>query len=604
MFGIQICQHTDIGDSHYIAQPKRAANWWLPKVRNLRWGTSIQNNVGGDYQLSFDLPAPFGQKLPFGKGDLVLVYASGGTDAIWAGRIAETPRRRGVDSEGVTVQAMGIWETLNRRLLGAALNMATGPNVNIPIEHVLKSLGTSSLVAQDFSDMPYISYDLRASGFNWPAGSTSLGSIIEAMVGYGDASTPPKALYFRLSGWTQARLGMFTQGEFDVTQEPPDMGKNLVGTTTLAYGVTSSYAQINCGTTTTNAGVIYDATKIDRDYWRDKIVRYRVRSRAPAIKSLYYMFWLTFGASAPACGADAAITAQTVLYVMQQSTGAISIVYRNDAGTRYYWNPTGATWTTSATSCYAGSVGTIYEIRYEHNETGITISLYTGTNTLLVQPTMVPWTTWTTKDTTQLWVAVGEPFTDSGYARIDIFYLRGYRQTSGAIPRLRSVDLSDYEWEVRSNELAEFSIVNPDDELANYVVASYGSAPSYTAAAQDADSQTRYGRRDLLVAAGEQATAAAAARFRDRKLDEAKDERWRGNAITLYGSIRTKGGAAMPLYYARAGDRMRIVNATDMSGLTFLIGSTDYDATVNSLRISPVDLPDSVELWIARSATR
>jgi hypothetical protein len=118
--------------------------------------------------------------------------------------------------------------------------------------------------------------------------------------------------------------------------------------------------------------------------------------------------------------------------------------------------------------------------------------------------------------------------------------------------------------------------------------------------AQDATSIARYGQRDQLIAVGSNTTAAAAARVRDRKLAASKDEVWRGEQVTVRRHVRRKGGAPWPAWSVKVGDRVKLCSVMWPNGHVFVVGQTSYDADAETMALSPLDMPDRVDMWISR----
>lgn len=148
--------------------------------------------------------------------------------------------------------------------------------------------------------------------------------------------------------------------------------------------------------------------------------------------------------------------------------------------------------------------------------------------------------------------------------------------TIDTLPRayLWARDLSSYDYLLYTQLLeAPLGETESTRDLVNYVVASYSS--SYTAAAQDATSQTSYRRRDYLVAAGNVGAADAAAQ-RDVWLAQYKDPRKEpGSFVATYGAVRTAAGAIVEPVLLRAGDRLRLADGPSR-GATIMLLSTEY----------------------------
>ncbi len=150
--------------------------------------------------------------------------------------------------------------------------------------------------------------------------------------------------------------------------------------------------------------------------------------------------------------------------------------------------------------------------------------------------------------------------------------------------------LTDYDYEIRLEEIEpDFSVDRYYDELWNWIVVRYTDAngkekwitPDDDANLKNTTSITDYGQRDYVLDAGV-ASSTAATNAGRVFLAEHKDPKYRmSGALNVKGSIRGKGGLIVPACQIRAGKRLKIGNfLQDLSGsgLTFLIGQTDYSA--------------------------
>lgn len=159
-------------------------------------------------------------------------------------------------------------------------------------------------------------------------------------------------------------------------------------------------------------------------------------------------------------------------------------------------------------------------------------------------------------------------------------------------------DLTGWDYLLWTGRTEGVDVTETTRELANYVVASYGSN-GYTAAAQDATSQSLYRRRDRLAAAGNAAPAALATALRDATLAQYAQPLHEAGGLRLRQALRpvtTARGAAVHLEDIRAGDRLRIADGP-AAGLVFLVSATAWQGGV--LTITPENRPD-VPLLLAR----
>lgn len=164
--------------------------------------------------------------------------------------------------------------------------------------------------------------------------------------------------------------------------------------------------------------------------------------------------------------------------------------------------------------------------------------------------------------------------------------------------RLWAQDLSGYDYLLVTGELDEaLTAVRTSRELANYVLASYGS--SYTSANQDTPSQALYRKRDRVVSAGSVSGTVAAA-MRDVALTRYRDpvDEPSGFRLSRPGPVRTAHGAPVWPEDIRAGDRLRIADGP-LAGMIFSLARTAYANGVMTL--TPAGLPDT-PLLLAQKA--
>jgi hypothetical protein len=175
--------------------------------------------------------------------------------------------------------------------------------------------------------------------------------------------------------------------------------------------------------------------------------------------------------------------------------------------------------------------------------------------------------------------------------------LAGTTASVDALPRahLWALDLSDYDYVLRAWQQVEF--VLSTRELANYVVAQYGS--SYTASAENGPSQISYRRRDALINAGNDATASIAEAVRDTALAARLAPRTEitGSFQARTGDILTAQGLAVDVALVRAGDRLR-VDGGEYEGAILLVKQTEWSDGV--LTVTPERYAGTAEI-LARS---
>lgn len=142
--------------------------------------------------------------------------------------------------------------------------------------------------------------------------------------------------------------------------------------------------------------------------------------------------------------------------------------------------------------------------------------------------------------------------------------------------RLWSRDLTDYDYTLRTADLAAgVQTTETTRDLANAVLAKYGSS-SYTAFAEDAASQALYRRRDHLVQAGQVALADAQAQ-RDvyLALHAGPGLEVGSFVVRRPGTVRTKRGLPVHPARLRAGDRLLIVDG-GLAGSVILLAEVRW----------------------------
>lgn len=173
-------------------------------------------------------------------------------------------------------------------------------------------------------------------------------------------------------------------------------------------------------------------------------------------------------------------------------------------------------------------------------------------------------------------------------------YAGGVAVASDAKPRayLWPRDLGSYDYLYFTARNEALGMMTTTRKLANAVLASYSTGPSYTAYAQDTVSQARYRRRDVLVAAGD-VSARVATATRDAYLAQYKDPSVEPGAIRLErpGAVRTRHGGKVWPEDLRAGDRLLMADGPD-AGRVVLLTRVEYrDGTVTLTPERPEDVP-------------
>lgn len=176
--------------------------------------------------------------------------------------------------------------------------------------------------------------------------------------------------------------------------------------------------------------------------------------------------------------------------------------------------------------------------------------------------------------------------------------------------------LTDYDYAVRLDEGnldgVELVLSAETDTLINRVFVKFttpnnqedwSNVLSY-AGLSNADSQSKYYQRTLVVDGGEAATKALAGPVGAVYINNQSGlQYYVRNPLQLKGTIRTKGGRSVPVSHVRAGTRIKIENFVEdvgdiTGGLTFLISGTDYDDTTGVLSVY-TSVPDDMARYLA-----
>jgi hypothetical protein len=173
------------------------------------------------------------------------------------------------------------------------------------------------------------------------------------------------------------------------------------------------------------------------------------------------------------------------------------------------------------------------------------------------------------------------------------------------IPRT-AANLENADYVVRQEDIAgSLDLIQTDKELVNKVVASYGSGPSYTAAAEDADSQALYDVRENDPAelfAGESASQTQAENIRDAELADKKDIKWMANDFTVH-RLRNRGGNFVNLAAARAGCIVHLADFPTFerdTSRSFFIVRCEYNDDERVLTLSPEIQPSTLAIILKR----
>lgn len=170
--------------------------------------------------------------------------------------------------------------------------------------------------------------------------------------------------------------------------------------------------------------------------------------------------------------------------------------------------------------------------------------------------------------------------------------------------------LTSWDVSVRLDDLnlsGDIQIRQKFDEIRNYIIVRYSDdngfavtlTPTDDASLKDQTSINAYGQRDAVLDLG-YCSATVAAQTGYRFLAARKDPQFELlSPVTVSGKIRTLSGEFAPVSQTTAGQRLRIENfLNDLTGqaqgATFLISSTNYDDTNETVTITCGPPPDLI----------
>jgi len=165
-----------------------------------------------------------------------------------------------------------------------------------------------------------------------------------------------------------------------------------------------------------------------------------------------------------------------------------------------------------------------------------------------------------------------------------------------------NADLVVYAMDVVGGKLA---LTQNLEKLVNSVKARYGSGPSYTAAAEDADSIAKYDKRmnnPGELNAGESVTVTVANKVRDAYLEENKDPKWETDKLTLL-NVRNRYGQRIHPSTVRAGRVVwfpEFATFDEDDARVFYIMQTEYNADKNQLAFNTTSVEKSTAMWLAQ----
>jgi hypothetical protein len=178
--------------------------------------------------------------------------------------------------------------------------------------------------------------------------------------------------------------------------------------------------------------------------------------------------------------------------------------------------------------------------------------------------------------------------------------------TSDDKPRfiLEAIDTSDYEYMVKlsAKGMAQLNYERVSTDLHNNVTVQFTSSrgdirerrASDNPALADANSITAEYQRDAFIDIGH-SDATRADYVGSRFIQFHKDRQTRGT-ISQKGMIALKGGGMCPTSRVRAGQRVKLIN----TGEVFYIRYTSYDAETETVRISPDQPQDNLQMLEAQ----
>lgn len=522
---------------------------------------------GGYESCSFSIPWSIAKEMMTKAAYRIAVRC--GFQTAWEGRIADVVRKTGGGGV-ISVQALGGWEHLKQRRV--TMTAQSGDTAKDLIERMLADFPLISSAYGDIGDPNFAITDM-----SWTRKDAQ--TVIQDVAKLGDDQTPPRTWYFSVWGTDELSItgsysGSITASARDAYCTNNDSDDSYTSTVVRlgGQGTTRFYT----------GGFIYPALGIPRytviktatqtmvgagetgtdDPCRLKI--YCELSGAPdafstswpdeRVKTTEYEAWTPNYPGLGGWPADNGVNVTT-----DDFTAVVQEAVNYSA------------WTTDSGLCvivqgqYEGGLDTRKQCYSYDNaaSTAATIAITYGT----------------TDETTMAFHPEFQP--RQGTSASDIDYLIYADDVEGG-----------------------FDLVPSLETTVNYVVAKYGGS-SYTASAEDTDSQSLWDRRENNpedLNASESAGSAQAVNLRDAYLEEHKDPKWKANDITVKRLFNRWGWPVNPAA-VRAGCIIKLVDfpTFDVSEeRAYFVARTRYDADSGALTLSPELQQDTLEIQLLR----
>lgn len=179
--------------------------------------------------------------------------------------------------------------------------------------------------------------------------------------------------------------------------------------------------------------------------------------------------------------------------------------------------------------------------------------------------------------------------------------------TSDSLPKavFEARDVSDWDYQVRLEDLQDFVDEPTLDQLWNNIIIKYTSTYGLTefltgdddATLTDTDSVADYGERHSPPIDIGKGDTTRAQYIGQRVLDYHKDPLHK-TAFSTSGEIRNKQGTPIPVAWVRAGDRIKIEDYK--GGTIYFIRHTQYDDRSRTLRVEPDLPPDDIGILMSQ----
>jgi hypothetical protein len=523
-------------------------------------GLKYSSVVPGGFELcSFSVPQRIARELVQAEAYRVVVRC--GMAVAWDGRIGDISRK----GDTRIIQAFGCWEHLSQRR--STLTAAAGEAGD---DLLMRLLPDAPLVSTKFNDIGDPNFDL--GGKSWERADFQ--TIVKDIMDAGDDQTPPRVWYFNL--WEVEDVPSTGAYAGSVNASADDAYDDANGHVQTSVGTTFQVGK-NADGDALCAGFIFPAVDIDRYA--------HITSATLSLYSLGMVAGAAGNLNLRVYGEDVATPADFTVEWPRDKT-PLTAAYTA-------WTP--AAW--NAGNWYTVDVTAIVQ------EIVNRADWVTGNEICIL-----------VKDQATTFVARGQgeawDHADAHQATLDVDYAPPSGQTYLAfhaefIPR-PEMTLANVDYLLTSEYVeGEVSVTPSLEELANSVVARYGAGPSYTAAAEDADSIDLYDKRENdpeALDAGDTAVVAQANNVRDMYLEAHKGPVWKATDVTVR-RLRGRWGSFVNPACVRAGCVVRfgdLVTMNENDTRIFYIVRAEYSADSKTLVLSPEMPPDTLEVFLQR----